>query len=84
MKTWPEVEWWVAQSVFEKSCMRSLKREKRWPMDRWCDSSYMRTRRAAASSSGVGQLMALESIPTAYATSGRVCVEQYNRAPTSD
>eukprot|EP00965_Chrysotila_dentata_P156402 5166793-Pleurochrysis_carterae.AAC.1 len=26
--------------------------------------------------------MALQSMPTAYATSGLVCVEQYSRAPT--
>eukprot|EP00965_Chrysotila_dentata_P069871 2308279-Pleurochrysis_carterae.AAC.1 len=34
------------------------------------------TRRAASSSSGVGQLMARHSIPTANATSGLVWVEQ--------
>eukprot|EP00965_Chrysotila_dentata_P155144 5126221-Pleurochrysis_carterae.AAC.1 len=44
----------------------------------------MRTRLAASRSSGVGQLIARQSIPTAKATSGRVWVEQYSRAPTSD
>eukprot|EP00965_Chrysotila_dentata_P017283 573658-Pleurochrysis_carterae.AAC.1 len=39
-------------------------------MDRWCDK-YMSTRCAAASSSSVGQLIARQSMPTAYATSGR-------------
>eukprot|EP00965_Chrysotila_dentata_P007485 242899-Pleurochrysis_carterae.AAC.1 len=38
-------------------------------MDRWCDK-YMSTRCAAANNSSVGQLMALQSMPTAYATSG--------------
>eukprot|EP00965_Chrysotila_dentata_P013172 434446-Pleurochrysis_carterae.AAC.1 len=39
-------------------------------MDRWCDK-YMSTRCAAANSSSVGQLIARQSMPTAYATSGR-------------
>eukprot|EP00965_Chrysotila_dentata_P241576 6204364-Pleurochrysis_carterae.AAC.1 len=42
----------------------------------------MRTQRAAFRNSRVGQLMARQSMPTANATSGRVCVEQYSRAPT--
>eukprot|EP00965_Chrysotila_dentata_P065388 2167079-Pleurochrysis_carterae.AAC.1 len=40
------------------------------------DSSYMSTRFAAAKSCGVGQLIVRHSMPTAYATSGRVWVEQ--------
>eukprot|EP00965_Chrysotila_dentata_P024484 810226-Pleurochrysis_carterae.AAC.1 len=44
----------------------------------------MRTRRASSSRAPVGQLIARHSMPTAYATSGRVCVEQYRRAPTRD
>eukprot|EP00965_Chrysotila_dentata_P151307 5001048-Pleurochrysis_carterae.AAC.1 len=44
----------------------------------------MRTRLAASSSSGVGQLIARHSIPTANETSGRVRNEQYSSAPTRD
>eukprot|EP00965_Chrysotila_dentata_P028031 932032-Pleurochrysis_carterae.AAC.2 len=44
----------------------------------------MRTRWAEQYSSSVGQLMAQQSMPTAKATSGCVCVEQYKSAPTRD
>eukprot|EP00965_Chrysotila_dentata_P238368 6202449-Pleurochrysis_carterae.AAC.1 len=50
-------------------------------MERWWDKN-MSTRCAAAINSFVGQLMARRRMPTAYATSGGVCVEQYNSAPT--
>eukprot|EP00965_Chrysotila_dentata_P023367 774674-Pleurochrysis_carterae.AAC.1 len=39
-------------------------------------TSYTRTRRASSSRALVGQLIARHSMPTAYATSGRVRVEQ--------
>eukprot|EP00965_Chrysotila_dentata_P074324 2454772-Pleurochrysis_carterae.AAC.1 len=58
-------------------------REKRSPTERWCDK-YIRTLWAAQYSSSVGQLMARQSMTTAKATSGRVCVEQYRSAPTRD
>eukprot|EP00965_Chrysotila_dentata_P006979 227558-Pleurochrysis_carterae.AAC.1 len=44
----------------------------------------MRTLWAAQYSSSVGQLMARQRMPTAKATSGRVCVKQYRSAPTRD
>eukprot|EP00965_Chrysotila_dentata_P136706 4521538-Pleurochrysis_carterae.AAC.1 len=44
----------------------------------------MSTRLASSNRAPVGQLIARHSIPTAYATSGRVCVEQYSNAPTRD
>eukprot|EP00965_Chrysotila_dentata_P062053 2056275-Pleurochrysis_carterae.AAC.1 len=52
-------------------------------MERWWER-YISTRRAASKSSGVGQLIARHSIPTAKATSGRIWVEQYSSAPTRD
>eukprot|EP00965_Chrysotila_dentata_P076752 2534054-Pleurochrysis_carterae.AAC.1 len=83
MNTYPEVECFVAQSESEKPSTDVGERSNLRPLERWWER-YIRTRRAASSSSGVGQLMARQSIPAAKATSGLVCVEQYSKAPIRD
>eukprot|EP00965_Chrysotila_dentata_P108182 3573305-Pleurochrysis_carterae.AAC.1 len=76
--TYPDVECLVALSESEKSSIDVCVRSNLRPIERWWER-YIRTRRAASSSSGVGQqLIARHSIPTANATSGRVWVEQYS------
>eukprot|EP00965_Chrysotila_dentata_P248920 6208613-Pleurochrysis_carterae.AAC.1 len=71
MNTYPEVECRVAQSESEKPDTVSGSCENRRPITPRCER-YMRTRWAAAKSSSVGQLIARQSIPTVYATSGLV------------
>eukprot|EP00965_Chrysotila_dentata_P058531 1941466-Pleurochrysis_carterae.AAC.1 len=67
----PDVECRVAQSESEKPTSDALDLSNLRPIVRWCER-YIKTQRAALSSSGVGQLMARQSIPTAKATSGLV------------
>eukprot|EP00965_Chrysotila_dentata_P124102 4101634-Pleurochrysis_carterae.AAC.2 len=83
MNTYPDVECLVAQSESEKASIDVCERSNLRPIERWWER-YIRMRRAASSSSGVGQLIARHSIPTANATSGRVWVKQYSSAPTRD
>eukprot|EP00965_Chrysotila_dentata_P187935 6172428-Pleurochrysis_carterae.AAC.8 len=83
MNTWPGIKRRVAQSEFEKPCVCLSQLEKRRSRDRWCDR-YMRTRCEAAEKFGVEKRMARHRMPTALATSERVCVKQYRRAPTKD
>eukprot|EP00965_Chrysotila_dentata_P073427 2425553-Pleurochrysis_carterae.AAC.1 len=64
MKTYPDVECLVAQFESENPVRGVFTRQNRRPMERWCDK-YISTRCAAAMSSGVGQLMARQSMPTA-------------------
>eukprot|EP00965_Chrysotila_dentata_P161505 5334220-Pleurochrysis_carterae.AAC.1 len=64
MKTYPDVECLVAQFESENPVRRVFTRQNRSPKERWCDK-YISTRCAAAMSSGVGQLMARQSMPTA-------------------
>eukprot|EP00965_Chrysotila_dentata_P241301 6204198-Pleurochrysis_carterae.AAC.1 len=64
IKTYPDVECLVAQFESENPVTGVSARQKRRPMERWCDK-YMRTRCAAAMSSSVGQLIARQSMPTA-------------------
>eukprot|EP00965_Chrysotila_dentata_P126883 4196807-Pleurochrysis_carterae.AAC.1 len=64
MNTYPDVECLVAQSESENPVTGAFTRQKRRPIERWCDK-YMRTRCAAAMSSSVGQLIARQSMPTA-------------------
>eukprot|EP00965_Chrysotila_dentata_P206620 6183641-Pleurochrysis_carterae.AAC.1 len=71
INTYPDVECFVAQFKSEKPLTDVCERSNLRPTERWCEI-YMRTRFAASSSSGVGQLIARHSMPTAKATLGRV------------
>eukprot|EP00965_Chrysotila_dentata_P263163 6214774-Pleurochrysis_carterae.AAC.5 len=71
INTYSDVECFVAQSESEKASTDVVERSNLRPTGRWWER-YIRTRCAAFSSSGVGQLMARQSIPTANATSGLI------------
>eukprot|EP00965_Chrysotila_dentata_P070059 2314132-Pleurochrysis_carterae.AAC.2 len=64
MKTYPDVECLVAQFESENPVTGVFTRQNRRPMERWYDK-YISTRCAATMNSGVGQLMARQSMPTA-------------------